>query len=68
MHYASLFPLRYNPLGDNPHHFCELCGSDAPGVRCTNRDPFSEYGGALECLKTKGDVAFLDEKVRTSPQ
>ena len=59
---------RYNPLGDNPHHFCELCGSDAPGVRCANRDPFSEYGGALECLKTKGDVAFLDEKVRTSPQ
>ena len=46
----SLGPLN-NPLGDNPHTFCELCGSDVPGVRCTNRDPYSEYAGALKCLK-----------------
>ena len=40
-----------NPLGDNPHKFCELCGSDTPGVRCTNRDPYAEYAGALKCLQ-----------------
>ena len=48
--------------GDNPHKFCELCGSDTPGVRCTNRDPYAEYSGAFMCLKEKGDVAFLNEK------
>ena len=53
---------RYNPLGDNPHKFCELCGSATPGVRCTNRDPYAQYSGALICLKEKGDVAFLNEK------
>ena len=53
---------RYNPLGDNPHQFCELCGSATPGVRCTNRDPYAEYSGALMCLKEKGDIAFLNEK------
>lgn len=53
---------RYNPLGDNPHKFCELCGSSTPGVRCTNRDPYAGYGGALMCLKEKGDVAFINEK------
>ncbi len=54
---------RYNPLGDNPHHFCELCGSDEPGVRCTNQDPFAGYTGALMCLAEKGDIAFLHERV-----
>ena len=53
---------RYNPLGDNPHKFCELCGSDTPGVRCTDRDPFADYAGALNCLREKGDVAFLNDK------
>ena len=53
---------RYNPLGDNNNKFCELCGSSTPGVRCTNRDPYAEYAGALLCLKEKGDVAFLNEK------
>lgn len=53
---------RYNPLGDNPHQFCELCGSHTPGVRCTNRDPYAEYAGALRCLMEKGDIAFLNEK------
>ncbi len=48
--------------GDNPHKFCELCGSDTPGVRCTNRDPYAEYSGAFMCLKEKGDIAFLNEK------
>lgn len=38
---------RYNPLGDNSHHFCEGCGSNTPGIRCTNRDPYAEYTGAL---------------------
>ena len=53
---------RYNPLGENPHKFCELCGSATPGIRCTNRDPYAGYSGALLCLKEKGDVAFLNEK------
>ena len=55
--------LRYNPLGDNPHKFCELCGSDTPGVRCTDRDPYADYAGALNCLREKGDIAFLNDKV-----
>ena len=53
---------RYNPLGDNPHKFCELCGSATPGVRCTSRDPYAEYAGAFMCLKEKGDIAFLTER------
>ena len=54
---------RYNPLGDNSHHFCELCGSYTPGVQCTNRDPYAEYNGALKCLMERGDIAFLNDKV-----
>merc|ERR1711935_15860 len=54
---------RYNPLGENPLQFCELCGSGTPGIRCTNRDPYAEYAGALICLKEKGDIAFLNEKI-----
>ena len=46
----SLGPLN-NPLGDNSNKFCELCGSDTLGVRCTNRDPYAEYSGALKCLQ-----------------
>lgn len=53
---------RYNPLGDNPHKFCELCGSSTPGVRCTNKDPYAQYAGALKCLKERGEIAFLNEK------
>ncbi len=40
---------RYNPLGDNSHHLCELCGSFEPGVQCTSRDPFAgDQVGGLE--------------------
>ena len=46
----SLGPLN-NPLGDNSNKFCELCGSDTLGIRCTNRDPYAEYFGALKCLQ-----------------
>ena len=53
---------RYNPLGDNPNKFCELCGSDTPGVRCKNRDPYADNPGALLCLQEKGDIAFVTEK------
>ena len=52
---------RYNPLGDNPHKFCELCGSATPGIRCTNRDPYAEYAGALrygQCRKNSS-VQFV---------
>ena len=53
---------RYNPLGDNSHHLCELCGSFEPGVQCTSRDPFAGEQGALTCLMERGEVAFLGEK------
>lgn len=50
---------KYNPLGDNSHKLCEICGSDLPGVRCTSNDPYAGYEGALMCLMDKGDIAFL---------
>ena len=46
----SLGPLN-NPLGDNSNKFCNLCGSATLGIRCTNRDPYAEYSGALRCLQ-----------------
>ena len=63
----SLGPLN-NPLGDNPHQFCELCGSQTLGVRCTNRDPYAEYAGALKCLQvirignTIGKALYINRK------
>jgi len=55
---------RYNPLGDNPHKFCELCGTGEPGKRCTIYDPFAGFTGALTCLQQedKGQIAFLNER------
>jgi hypothetical protein len=50
---------KYNPLGDNSHKLCEICGSDIPGVRCTSNDPYSGYEGALQCLIDRGEIAFL---------
>lgn len=50
---------KYNPLGDNSHQLCEICGSDLPGVRCTSNDPYSGYEGALMCLMDQGEIAFL---------
>ncbi len=53
---------RYNPLGDNSHHLCELCGTLEPGAQCTSRDPFAGEQGALRCLMERGQVAFISEK------
>jgi len=50
---------KYNPLGDNSHKLCEVCGSEIPGIRCTSNDPYAGYQGALQCVMDKGDVAFL---------
>ena len=53
---------RYNPLGDNPHKFCELCGTGEPGKRCTIYDPYAGFTGALTCLQQEGQIAFLTER------
>lgn len=50
---------RYNPLGDNSNSLCEYCGSGEPGVRCTIKDPYAGFRGALMCLEEKGDIAFV---------
>ena len=50
---------RYNPLGDNSNKLCELCGSGEPGVRCTVKDPYAGFQGALRCLMDRGDIAFV---------
>jgi len=50
---------RYNPLGDNSNKLCELCGSADPGVRCTVKDPYAGFQGALRCLMDRGDIAFV---------
>ena len=50
---------RYNPLGDNSNKLCELCGSHDPGVRCTIKDPYAGFHGAIKCLMDRGDIAFV---------
>ena len=50
---------RYNPLGDNSNTLCEYCGSQEPGVRCTIKDPYAGFRGAMKCLQEKGDIAFV---------
>lgn len=50
---------RYNPLGDNSNRLCEKCGSAEPGIRCTVKDPYSGFSGAMTCLQEKGDLAFV---------
>ena len=50
---------RYNPLGDNSNKLCDLCGSSEPGVRCTIKDPYAGFQGALKCLMDRGDIAFV---------
>jgi len=50
---------RNNPLGDNSNKLCEICGSQDPGVRCTVKDPYAGFRGAMLCLQDKGDIAFV---------
>merc|ERR1719270_1918267 len=50
---------RYNPLGDNSNKLCDLCGSSEPGIRCTIKDPYAGFQGALRCLMDRGDIAFV---------
>ena len=49
----------YNPLGDNSNKLCELCGSSDPGIRCTVKDPYAGFQGAMRCLMDRGDIAFV---------
>ncbi|XP_053619563.1 transferrin 2 [Plodia interpunctella] len=50
----------YNPIGDNSDKLCKLC-TGGPGIRCTLRDPYAGYEGALKCLIANGtgDIAFV---------
>ena len=52
---------RYNPLGDNSNKLCEICGSQEPGVRCTVKDPYAGFRGAMLCLQDQGDIAFVKQ-------
>jgi len=56
---ANTLQDRYNPLGDNSNSLCELCGSSEPGVRCTIKDPYAGFHGAMKCLQDRGDIAFV---------
>ena len=59
---------RNNPLGDNSNSLCELCGSSEPGVRCTSQDPYAGTDGALQCLRDRGDIAFVRHPGRALQQ
>ncbi|CAG7721948.1 unnamed protein product [Allacma fusca] len=50
---------KYNPLGENSDKLCEICGSILPGVKCTSKDPYAGYQGAISCLMDQGEVAFV---------
>merc|ERR1711923_585618 len=56
---ANTLQDRYNPLGDNSNSLCEICGSSEPGVRCTIKDPYAGFHGAMKCLQDRGDIAFV---------
>ncbi|CAG0881773.1 unnamed protein product [Darwinula stevensoni] len=52
---------KFNPLGDNSNKLCEICAEsgEGHGQYCSSGDPFAGYEGALQCLRDKGDIAFL---------
>ncbi|XP_072759417.1 transferrin 2 [Anoplolepis gracilipes] len=50
---------KYNPLGDNSDHLCNLCIGKVPGGKCTYQDPYAGYEGAFRCLVEAGEIAFL---------
>lgn len=48
----------YNPFGNNPTKVCELCRGSGE-QKCTSSDPHANFGGAMRCLDSDGDVAFV---------
>lgn len=44
-----------NPIGTNSQQMCSLCASH----RCVGNDLYSNFDGALLCLRDKGDIAFV---------
>lgn len=55
-----------NPIGTNPQSICALCASGS----CAGNDVYAHSEGALHCLASGGDVAFVrhstvDQLVRT---
>lgn len=52
---------QYNPLGDNSNQLCALCGSEEPGEKCTDADPYAGMEGAFRCLIEAGDIAFVKQ-------
>ena len=45
--------------GDNSNKLCALCGSEEPGEKCTDADPYAGMEGAFRCLLEAGDIAFV---------
>lgn len=50
---------RLTPAGDNSNTLCDLCGSESPGQKCTDADPYAGMEGAFRCLVERGDIAFV---------
>ena len=48
-----------NPIGTNPQKICLLCESK----KCSGNDFYANFEGALNCLRNKGDVAFVKHTV-----
>ncbi|KAH3788478.1 hypothetical protein DPMN_166622 [Dreissena polymorpha] len=48
----------YNQFGNNPAKVCELCRGSGE-EKCTSSDPHAGFDGALKCLNSGGDIAFV---------
>ena len=54
--------------GNNPTKVCELCRGSGE-QKCTSSDPHANFDGALRCLDSGGDVAFVrHDSVMTNRQ
>ncbi|KAB7499115.1 Melanotransferrin [Armadillidium nasatum] len=62
---VNILTNKYNPLGDNDQTLCNACGSETQGIRCSTQDPYAGYVGALKCLVSKGQVAFVKHNTVT---
>nr|XP_027202008.1 melanotransferrin-like [Dermatophagoides pteronyssinus] len=48
-----------NPIGTNPQKICQLCESK----KCSGNDFYANFEGAFNCLRSKGDVAFVKHTI-----
>ncbi|OTF80557.1 Transferrin-like protein [Euroglyphus maynei] len=48
-----------NPIGTNPQKICLLCESR----KCSGNDFYANFEGALNCIRNKGDVAFVKHTI-----